>query len=579
MKHLSKPMSAGHFLTSVFLASQILLTGCSRREQTDILAKVNGQVISIKDFSDNYFQIILYGNQYDSQELRKNHLNLLIDSYILAQHGLKSEVLPADKLKKIEDRARRRSTREALFEMEVVSKAPVPTEKELKNLFTMSNQKVHVRHLFARTKGEIDSLYSLVLSGRGFDELAVSVFEDSVLKFNGGDLGWSEWGDLDPFLEDVAFIMEANSVSKPVESRFGWHILKLENKVFNPIFSEYDFASRRSKLEKMYNRREQDKLYYRFVNDFMIDKTAIIHNPAWSVTAKAVRERFPLDKKPNYLVMNLPFSPEFGAIPNDLEELLDEDIITFPDTRLTVREFLDRIPDLPVRMLYGSIRAATQALIRDHFLAKEGELRGLHKTVAVNRSVTFQKNLRAGAMYRGIMLKEHTVTPDSIDDKTLTTVYDSLKITQYIDKQEFDYTMLVVGDSTQADICDSLLNSSTSFAFVVDKFGIPKSGILESGRFTRNRGALAAPLRTKLLDIEDGEISGWVDLNRKLIKLKRHSVRTSYRPFSEVADEIRREISMKIPHTDLQDSLNEWHSESDIFIDSNLLKGLWEEED
>ncbi len=579
MKTLFKEKQHPYFysLLNILLLS-LIISSCAKKPPENILASINGKIISVKDFSDSYFQIILYGNQFDSPENRLTHLNLLIDSYLLAQHGIKNRAISANQLKPVEDRTRRRKTRERLLHKEVELKTPEPTDDDLKKLYLLSTQKVHIKHLFAKTKDEIDSIYTLLRQGRTFESLAFDIYEDSLLKFNGGDLGWNQWGDLDPFLEDTAFTMRPKTYSQPIESRFGWHILKLENKIYNPITTEHDYLAAKRKLKKQFIRREQNKLYYRFINKFMQDKTAVIHNPEWGIVAREIRKRFPANQKISPIIMQMPYSPEFGAIPENLSDIINNPIITFPDGRLTVREFLDRIPDIPPKTIYKSLKESTEMLIRNYFLTQEGIRQGLDKEPDVINSVLFQKNLHAGTLYRKTILNKNSVNPISIDNNVVRSEYDSLRETRFVNNRIFDFTLLVVLDSATAETCDSLLISKYSFKDIVRKYGIPKVGVLESGHFRKDRKNIPGQIRSQLLNLKENEISDWMVLNKRFVRVQRHSIKTTYKDFDEVSENIRNEIARRISKDVLYDSLKTWRQEADIFIDEEKLKKLWEEE-
>lgn len=63
--------------------------------------------------------------------------------------------------------------------------------------------------------------------GTDFSALARSS-SDGPSKDNGGDLGWFRKGEMVPELEKVAFSLQSGDISDPLRTRFGWHVVKVE---------------------------------------------------------------------------------------------------------------------------------------------------------------------------------------------------------------------------------------------------------------------------------------------------------------------------------------------------------------
>ncbi|MFH1569730.1 MAG: peptidyl-prolyl cis-trans isomerase [Gemmatimonadota bacterium] len=78
---------------------------------------------------------------------------------------------------------------------------------------------------------EIERVRKEILSGRDFAEAAGEVSEDEGSAANGGELGVFGRGRMVKAFEDAAFALEVGQVSEPVQTRFGWHLIKVEEKL------------------------------------------------------------------------------------------------------------------------------------------------------------------------------------------------------------------------------------------------------------------------------------------------------------------------------------------------------------
>ncbi|MBF7144256.1 MULTISPECIES: peptidylprolyl isomerase [Pseudomonas] len=95
---------------------------------------------------------------------------------------------------------------------------------------------VHVRHILlkpseirspAETQRLIETLYTRIQDGEDFATLAKNYSEDPGSALNGGDLNWIDPQSLVPEFRDVMAQTPVDTVSKPFQSQFGWHILEV----------------------------------------------------------------------------------------------------------------------------------------------------------------------------------------------------------------------------------------------------------------------------------------------------------------------------------------------------------------
>ena len=86
----------------------------------------------------------------------------------------------------------------------------------------------HARHILVDDKAQADALTAQLNSGGDFAKLAKEKSKDSS-KDSGGDLGWFTLDTMvKPFADAVAGLQPGQMTSAPVQSQFGWHIIKLE---------------------------------------------------------------------------------------------------------------------------------------------------------------------------------------------------------------------------------------------------------------------------------------------------------------------------------------------------------------
>jgi len=84
-------------------------------------------------------------------------------------------------------------------------------------------------HILVATKAEAEAVKNLLDAGADF---AATAREKSTGPSgpNGGELGWFGAGRMVKPFEDAVSEMKAGDISAPVETQFGWHIIKLNDK-------------------------------------------------------------------------------------------------------------------------------------------------------------------------------------------------------------------------------------------------------------------------------------------------------------------------------------------------------------
>ncbi len=158
--------------------------------------------------------------------------------------------------------------------MESLAAAAAPADDVLKVLYdaekasrftTQEERKAsHIMVSFGSDKSEakkkIEQLAAQLKGGQDFATLAKSSSEDPGSKDQGGDLGWVRRGQMTEKFEQALFALKSGVVSDPVETEFGWHLIRADE-VKPGLTRSLDEPEVREELIALYRNREQQKQF------------------------------------------------------------------------------------------------------------------------------------------------------------------------------------------------------------------------------------------------------------------------------------------------------------------------------
>lgn len=85
--------------------------------------------------------------------------------------------------------------------------------------------KVRASHILVDNEEHANQIKIKLDRGESFEDLAKEKSE-CPSREKGGDLGWFGRGDMVPPFEKAVYSMDEGDISDPVETEFGWHIIK-----------------------------------------------------------------------------------------------------------------------------------------------------------------------------------------------------------------------------------------------------------------------------------------------------------------------------------------------------------------
>jgi len=247
------------FVPLAALAAAVAFSGCdasttakeSDEAAANAVAIVNGTPIS-RDVWELFVKTRTRGGSADdlTPEQKQETLDSLIEMYVAAQQAVK------DGLSSGEDGARLELMRQsALADMAgrkyLEGKDPTPEELQAeydKQIAQMPQLEYKARHILVDSEDKARELITALGEGADFGELAKENSSDSSAE-EGGDLGWFAPGRMvKPFADAVQALEKGAYTQEPVQSQFGWHVIKLDDT--RPI-TPPEFEDVKSQIEQL----------------------------------------------------------------------------------------------------------------------------------------------------------------------------------------------------------------------------------------------------------------------------------------------------------------------------------------
>ncbi len=315
----------------VFFKILLLLffvSSCGKKKQESI-AKVDNECIPLSFYKTKYQTFLSKIYQEDNLLNRYAYLNNLIDEKLILKYAQENYLEKDSSFLAITKNIYDQLLLNFYFEKNIKKDLAVE-ESELRKFFSWQNTSIHVRHLFGRTMKDIreisERLYSSV---ENWESIAMECFQDSTLKFNGGNLGWYNYNDLDPVFAYNAFSLTPGEISEPVRTKDGYSIIHLLEKEHNALLTENDFQTKKEEMAELSSNFIQNKRLLDFTDE----------------TVKTLDIQF--DKK---TLLDL---YQFLTFANHekLEFLQEKHIVSYQNSDLNVSKILDMLGKLSDKQL------------------------------------------------------------------------------------------------------------------------------------------------------------------------------------------------------------------------------------
>lgn len=224
--------------------------------QNTVVATVNGKPVTesmVQAQMDSIPQGLILGRQ---DEVRKAVIDRLVEQEVILQQARKAKLEDSDAFKEQLATMRNELLMNLFLQKQMESRI---TDKAVKDYYDKNGADyaypaVHAAHILVEDQDAAEDIIKKLNKGAKFDDLAKQ-FSIGPSASKGGDLGWFGRGAMVPSFENTAFAMKAGDISQaPVQTQFGWHIIKVldKNDAYIPPLSEVEGEVRESLANQVY---------------------------------------------------------------------------------------------------------------------------------------------------------------------------------------------------------------------------------------------------------------------------------------------------------------------------------------
>jgi peptidyl-prolyl cis-trans isomerase C len=170
--------------------------------------------------------------QPDSPQIRNAIRDDLINLEIISQTAVKNGL---DKQPDVEQQLElaRQSVLASAYVQDFAKNHPI-SDDDLKKAYEdlkarVGSKEYKVAHILVGTEDEAKKIEAQLKKGAKFAKLAKEDSKDPGSKNNGGELGWAVPSNFVQPFGDAVLKLSKGKISEPVQTQYGWHIIKLED--------------------------------------------------------------------------------------------------------------------------------------------------------------------------------------------------------------------------------------------------------------------------------------------------------------------------------------------------------------
>lgn len=234
-------------------------------DKDKVLAEVNGKKITGVDYNLFIDSLNPQLKQYfGGEELNKDVVNELVYQALLYEDAMEKGMDKEDEFIQVVEK-----TKESMLKTYALGKLLATAEvkdEDIKNFYEENKdafkqgESADASHILVEEEDKAREIYEKIKNGGDFEELAKE-YSTCPSKEKGGNLGTFTKGQMVKEFEDAVFENEVGTITEPVKTQFGYHIIKINQKndakelSFDEVKDRIVEQVRRQKEQEIYNKK------------------------------------------------------------------------------------------------------------------------------------------------------------------------------------------------------------------------------------------------------------------------------------------------------------------------------------
>ena len=524
-------------ILAVSLLVLTLFFSCSKMDNST-LAVIDGEAIPMDDFTSvtPATRFVDKTNE-DIDKAVDDFVQRELFTHAALDQGYEDDSLVVSKLKSTQ----RGSMMQYVFEKAILG--AIIDDASLKEVYERTGTEVKARHILIqfqgvaraqseRTKAEaqrlVNDIKARIVAGEAFDKLA-SELSEGPSKSNGGDLGWFGWGQMVGPFQEVAFALKPGDVSDAVETQFGLHLIKVEDR---RELDRGSFEEEKPRLMQQARRAKEGEIRA-YADEFV---TNMKQEAGFKLNNENIKTFVEIYNGSSYV--NKPLDVVLRGLnyKDPLLSLHGED-----KNYAWMLGHLSEIPESqrPVFSSENHLISILDQLAFQELVINFGYDNNFHKDEEFEAKIG---DIKGNLVYSAFIEKEISQQTVPTEDE-LMDFYEKNKEDKFMDQKKVRVKEIFVKDSLLAVDLKKRLNAGEDIAFLASRFSERKTGKDNEGDIPPFQEGRYGAMGKKAFSMSIGEISEPVQLGNgySIIRLD-EVIEEQPKPFTRVKSRIKNEI-------------------------------------